>query len=272
MSRQAIHIALTNPCDQRWEDMMPNGEGRFCTHCQTTVIDFTTWTDRELYEYFASHKGRTCGQFLETQLDRPIQIPHQPQSRLYRMTIAMGLTLLFTQTPQLYAQNNPPRTTQTLAHASDQGSGACALKGKVMDGRVNEPLINAYIQLFQNGQIKAGNITDYDGNYIFKPIAPGEYDMIVSYNGYDSAKRKVTISADTTVANFSIRQKPVMLDTRGISRRLGGGVALIPDRITTIIQDVKTGNDCDPRDTSKPKMDNPDKHTFKREDLNNMGH
>jgi hypothetical protein len=130
MSRQAIHIALTNPCDQRWEDMTPNGNGRFCTHCQTTVIDFTTWTDHQLYEYFASHKGRTCGQFLRTQLNRPIQIPYQPNSRLYRMTIAMGLTLLFTQTPQLYAQATPMQTTQPQASTK---SGDTATKHTTKD-------------------------------------------------------------------------------------------------------------------------------------------
>ncbi len=90
--------------------MTSNAGGRFCEQCSQTVIDFTTWSDTALYEFFSKKTERVCGRFLNTQLNHPIHITHQPHSRLYRMTIALGLTLLFTQTRQLLAQTKPPKT------------------------------------------------------------------------------------------------------------------------------------------------------------------
>src|SRR6185437_1983167 len=70
--------------------------------------------DSALYNYFSKNKeAHICGRFFSTQVDRPIYIPHQPESSLYRLTIALALTLLFTQTPHLLAQNRPPKIVQT---------------------------------------------------------------------------------------------------------------------------------------------------------------
>src|SRR4051812_18194049 len=103
-----IEINIPHPCNQSWDEMTANGKGRFCDHCQKTVIDFTAWSDAALYKFFSKDTGHVCGRFLSTQVDRKINLPHQPNSQLYRITIALGLTLLFTQTPQLLAQNRPP--------------------------------------------------------------------------------------------------------------------------------------------------------------------
>jgi hypothetical protein len=95
--------------------MQPSGMGRNCTHCQKTVIDFTHWSDAALYEFFAKSETRVCGRFLKTQVDRTITIPHQPHSKLYRLTIALGLTLIFAQTPDALAHSRPPQVRHSIA-------------------------------------------------------------------------------------------------------------------------------------------------------------
>jgi len=107
---KSIQIDIPNPCSQSWDEMIVDGNGRHCGRCSKTVIDFTTWSDSALYNFFAKKPQHVCGRFLNTQLNHTIHIPHQPHSRLYRMTIALGLTLLFAQTPQLLAQTRPPKT------------------------------------------------------------------------------------------------------------------------------------------------------------------
>jgi hypothetical protein len=113
--RNPIQIIIPEPCSQKWEEMLPADGGRFCGQCQTKVIDFSTWSDSDLYHFFSRNTMPVCGRFLTTQLDRPVQIPHQPHSRLYRMTVAMGLTLIFMQGTDVYAQSRPPQVAQTAA-------------------------------------------------------------------------------------------------------------------------------------------------------------
>ena len=76
------------------------------------------------------------------------------------LLIAMGVVV------QLYAQGT---------------SGA--IVGKVTDNN-NEVIINAVVQVIQGGIAKGGAVTDYDGNYIVKPLAPGRYDVVVRFIGY----------------------------------------------------------------------------------------
>ena len=62
-----------------------------------------------------------------------------------------------------------------------------AIVGTVVDNN-NEPVINAVIEAKQGGIAKGGAVTDFDGNYVIKPLAPGRYDLIVRYIGYKESK------------------------------------------------------------------------------------
>lgn len=53
--------------------MDPNERGRHCTKCSYDVVDFTSFTDKELYQYFQNTKGRVCGRLNNHQVERPIQ-------------------------------------------------------------------------------------------------------------------------------------------------------------------------------------------------------
>ncbi len=75
MSKATSHIAIKKPCSENWETMTPNEKGKHCFSCQKTVVDFTTMTDSQIIHYFQNYQGKTCGRFLETQLNRPILPP-----------------------------------------------------------------------------------------------------------------------------------------------------------------------------------------------------
>jgi hypothetical protein len=75
------------------------------------------------------------------------------------------------------------------------------IAGTVVDQK-NQPMINAAIQVFQGGILKGGVVTDYDGNYVVKPLDPGTYDVIMLYPSYDSFVTKgivVTPGNRTTI-------------------------------------------------------------------------
>lgn len=64
-------------------------------------------------------------------------------------------------------------------------SSAQEIAGRILDDR-REPLINANVQAFQNGILKDSNVTDFDGNYVIKPVDSGLCDVKIFYTGFDT--------------------------------------------------------------------------------------
>jgi hypothetical protein len=62
-------ITIEKPCDQSWQQMTEDGNGRYCGQCCKTVVDFTRMTDAEILAYF-SIRDHVCGRFDTQQLDR----------------------------------------------------------------------------------------------------------------------------------------------------------------------------------------------------------
>ncbi len=58
------------------------------------------------------------------------------------------------------------------------------LKGKLLDKESNEPVPFANIVLENGGTQVGGTSTDFDGNYVIKPIPPGTYDLKASSVGF----------------------------------------------------------------------------------------
>lgn len=182
---QALKLSIYSPCHQSWDDMKVAGQGRFCSECQKIVIDFTSWSDTALYQFFSKPVSNVCGRFYAQQLNRPINIPHQPHSRLYRLTIAMGLTLLFAQTLALLAQNRPPKIqwhniaadTAAISPLNIVGDTVTVInpdsmgwiQGKVVDEK-REPLLSAILLLYQNTVLKGGTLLIMTATMLSSPL------------------------------------------------------------------------------------------------------
>ncbi len=63
-----------------------------------------------------------------------------------------------------------------------------SIQGKVTDGETGEPIIFGNVALIKNGVLITGTQTDFDGNYSINPIDPGNYDVEVSYVGYNTSR------------------------------------------------------------------------------------
>lgn len=74
LKTQLMSIHIPNPCHEDWDQMSPEGSGRFCSSCSKIVVDFTSMTDDEVRNYLLQHKGHhTCGRFYTKQLAQPAQ-------------------------------------------------------------------------------------------------------------------------------------------------------------------------------------------------------
>jgi hypothetical protein len=69
-----LYLSIPKPCTENWNAMTQVQQGKFCQSCSTTVIDFTQMTDDEILHYFETYKDqKTCGRFMDTQLNRKIE-------------------------------------------------------------------------------------------------------------------------------------------------------------------------------------------------------
>jgi len=179
MSQKSIQLSIPSPCHEDWDKMTPCEQGRHCTHCSKTVIDFTAWSDTALYAFFTKKQEHVCGRFLSTQLNRPIHIPPQPHSRLYRMVIAMGLTLIFAQTKDAYGQVGAP-LVKTEAVLGRVKSGVGYIRGMVLDEK-KAPVWDVEVKVYQDGVLKGNAKSSLNGDYMIKPLEAGTYELLAQY-------------------------------------------------------------------------------------------
>ncbi len=201
-------ISIPNPCLESWDEMMPGDGGRFCAHCNKKVTDFTSFTDQELYNYIKNN-GKGCGRYKASQLNRPISIPYQPHSQLYRIAIALGLSIIVSQSPTLYAQNKPPLKTQTnQLHKNDAKETHTPTKG-YLQGTITIPIagpaMHATVTIHKNGHFAGVTTTDMNGNYKFNALNPGLYEIKAELVGYDSTNTTISVKAgDNLVIDLSL--------------------------------------------------------------------
>ena len=65
-----MNIQISSPCDQDWNKMTTDNNGKFCGACAKNVVDFTGFTDAELQQYFLNfgkNNESICGRFTSNQ-------------------------------------------------------------------------------------------------------------------------------------------------------------------------------------------------------------
>lgn len=67
MKKKDIHVAIRNPCHEKFENFTPTEKGGFCMNCQKEVIDFSGMTNQQIIKTL-QHTKNTCGRFQEDQL------------------------------------------------------------------------------------------------------------------------------------------------------------------------------------------------------------
>lgn len=214
-----VHISVSRPCSQPWEQMTPCDHGRFCGRCQKSVIDFTSWTDAALYEFFANHKSKVCGRFMASQVGRHISLPPQPHSRLYQLTMAMGLTLLIVQPAAVHAR--PPMaknfTVGTMWGSSSERAIATDTTGDVC-GEVwgdTIPLALATVWLSRESVLIANTTSDADGKFVFRNLPQGLYRIAAAFPGLDSSQLQSFKVTPGEVTRITIWLEKVFTESRG---------------------------------------------------------
>ncbi len=210
----SIQLNISSPCHEDWNAMSKEEQGRFCGQCQKTVIDFTTWSDNDLFSFFSKNNTSVCGRFFPTQLQKELHIPPQPASRLYRLAIACGLTLMFAQIPEAHAMVK--QQVELLAtHTPDDGdpektgNNTGSVKGRVTD-KSRRPMAGAVVEVSLGGLIKATTTTDKEGRYEIKGLTPGEYEVTALHLSGNRDEKTLKLTGEkTSIADFSLEDRPL---------------------------------------------------------------
>ena len=95
------------------------------------------------------------------------------------------------------------------------------LGGKVIDATDGQPLLGTTVTLTRSGDDKpvAGRSTDADGAFEFKNLEAGKYVVAVSFIGYKTQQRQVTLDKDVSLPTIRIKA-----DTRDLAEVKVAGV------------------------------------------------
>jgi len=165
-------IQISNPCQEKWGNMQPGTNGKFCSSCQKSVVDFTHFTDAELKRWFNENKGNSCGRFKPEQLDRLIQGKPNYTFNKFKPGLAAASLLAFLSVPKLVNANSAKAPyTQTEGQKAKSFLTAAGevlpdtlrtIKGHVVDKDDKQPVVGANVSV--NNKLALA-YTDIKGNF-----------------------------------------------------------------------------------------------------------
>lgn len=222
MKNSAIQLSIPEPCHEKWSEMTPKEQGRFCKSCEKILVDFTAMSDQQLINYFQNYNGKLCGRFRKDQMNRTIKpLPSPSFSRSYAASGLLAAGLLFGGMAE--AQVNPINGKIVLGQTKDDEDcempilidgedivcifpelsdidSECEMpismiiSGKITEAYSNNPIIGASIYIENTN---TGTVTDVNGNYMLE-IPQNLQDQIinlsVSYIGFEDESRIINLA------------------------------------------------------------------------------
>ena len=75
--KKVLNFHIANPCQENWNEMTPNIEGRFCDRCTKTVIDFTNMQQDTIQDYIKKNQTKSiCARIKQKMINKTvIQLP-----------------------------------------------------------------------------------------------------------------------------------------------------------------------------------------------------
>ena len=148
-------IFMPHPCALNWEQLQGNANNRHCTFCNKNVFDFTQFSDRDLLDFFKNQPQRTCGLFLDSQLENSRSKQKTLLPFFLKAAAALSPFVIFS---KVSAQGET--VSQTIETTSN-----ITIKGIVFGDEFYSPLVNAKISLWFNNQMLYSFLTEVDGTF-----------------------------------------------------------------------------------------------------------
>jgi len=169
MSQQKeITINIEPPCNENWDTMPSSGNGRFCSNCQKTIIDFSHLSDQELLNYFSKPGSATCGRFHNDQLNKKILALNHKQNpwlKFYKMAAA---TIAFLILKPSDASANCKKVNISVSPLPVKKAAGFGINKIIISGVVRDQ----HGHVLESAEVHFGNslmcTTDKDGQFKFE--------------------------------------------------------------------------------------------------------
>lgn len=226
-------IQISNPCHEKWGEMIDNNTGKFCNSCQKSVVDFTNFSDRELRSWFAGNQGKSCGRFKPEQLDRLIRVKENYTLSRFKPNLIAASLLAFLSFPKLtnahISSSYPTFQTDNKKSLKDDvlkenaEDDFVTIRGKVIDKGDKLPLIAVSIRVKNS---KIGTTTDRNGEFELRLDRKQFKDKVIldiRYIGFESKELKVNLNTNDVIfvkmkmdqsilGGFAIINQPTFLE------------------------------------------------------------
>lgn len=200
MKQKKYMLNIDHPCMQEWAAMTQTADGKFCSHCSKTVVDFTQCTDHEIVQVIERTSGKICGRLTKQQLNR-VLVAYQPANSSRLNSVLAGLMTLGL-AGSAFAANQVQSQMEVVSgldernrqeeelntQASTTDTLRYVVQGKVIDAKTKEPLLFATVRI---KDIKIGVTTDVEGYFkltIPDSLVTDQICLVITYIGYKTTE------------------------------------------------------------------------------------
>ncbi|MCZ4223567.1 carboxypeptidase-like regulatory domain-containing protein [Pedobacter rhodius] len=204
----SFKITINDPCAQQWAGMQDHKNGKFCTSCQKSVVDFTQFSDVELKNWFAKDQGKSCGRFRPAQLNRVIAAKSNFSIGGFKPGLVAASLIALLSFPKPthaihiksypIAQGYSNKSFKGIVHERPE-TGLVTIRGTVIDKDEKTPIIGASIKV---KGLSIGAITDKEGKFeivLDRNKFKKNIVLDLRYIGYESQDVKVNLSEKDTI-------------------------------------------------------------------------
>ncbi len=228
-------LRIPEPCNEKWENMTPTPNGRFCHVCEREILDFTQLSHRELAQKLDNNEN-ICGRFLDSQLN--VDLYSLKHKKVKDAGILLTLTSIMAATLPTFAQKDTISTQ--IENRSDYKTdtafinkvknlpNSVLVEGIVKESVTNEPI--PFVSVYQKG-IKIEVITDFEGHFkIYTNKKHPEDTVILRIGtlGYES--QEIVLKPGVTKLNVTMKEAPPKFTT-----------GIVVKERKTPFQGIKTG-------------------------------
>ena len=182
--------------------MLPVEDGRFCSSCAKSVVDFTRMSDHQIVRYMSASKASVCARITMHQLDREFTVYQQEQVRSFNLqALVLGTALSAFTALNVYGQEPGKESvpsTSPVEKTIKTGKIAVMPQKPLTDTVFSGTVIDSVKRL----SIKAVEVTSYDeagtplvitssngSGYFELPLHEAEhpYRIVFHRSGYEEA-------------------------------------------------------------------------------------
>lgn len=204
MKNSKYLLKIENSCHEKWDEMSPTDQGKFCSHCAKNVTDFSKMTDAQIIQFIDQSNGSFCGRLTQTQMNRIVEMKEPTKTPNYAAVIAGVLAIGASNTAvasspidkQVEIVSRIDTKSDMLQIHADGDTIRKYIEGNVKDLETNEELYGVKIMV-KDHQI--GTLSDLDGNFKMNlpdSLSGKKITLVISTPEYDSLEIEVTDRAE----------------------------------------------------------------------------